>query len=303
MSAPGGLVVAEGELISIDGSSGEIRLGGTEVDAGEVPDELATLLGWADEARAGGLSVLANADTPADAARALAFGAEGIGLCRTEHLFLGEDRLPLVQQMILADSPAAEAAALDALEVVQRADFESLLEVMDGHPVTVRLLDPPLHEFLPDVTGLEVAEARGELAASDLALLSAARRWREHNPMLGVRGVRLAVLRPALYRMQVRALFEAALARLDAGGRPDVRVLIPLVSTGSELALVKGWVADESLAVTGGRPPGAAPLTFSVGAMVETPRAASAGRGAGRAGRLLVVGHERPDPDDVRLQP
>ncbi len=283
LTAAGGVVVAEGEVISIDGSSGEVRLGETVVDAGEVPDELLTLLGWADEARVGGLVVLANADTPDDAARALAFGAQGIGLCRTEHLFLGGDRLALVQQMILADAPGDEAAALAALEVVQRADFESLLAVMDGRPVTVRLLDPPLHEFLPDVTALEVAEARGELEGADVALLAAARRWQEHNPMLGVRGVRLAVLRPALYRMQVRALFEAALARLDAGGQPDVRVLIPLVSTRSELALVKAWVLDEAASVSRDRPAGAPELTFSVGAMVETPRAAL------RAGELAEL--------------
>ncbi len=269
-----GRVVGEGEVISIDGATGEVRLGETVVDAGEVPDELSTLLAWADDARSGGLSVLANADTPDDAARALAFGAEGIGLCRTEHLFLGEDRLPLVQQMILADGPEAEAAALDALEVVQRADFEALLEVMDGRPVTVRLLDAPLHEFLPNVTELEMAEARGELAGADAALLAATRRWREHNPMLGVRGVRLAVLKPAIYRMQVRALFEAAVARLDAGGRPDARVLIPLVSTSAEFALARGWVVDEGAAVVRGRPSDVPPLAFSVGAMVETPRAA-----------------------------
>ena len=283
LSAPDGTVVGEGELISIDGSTGEVRLGETVLDAGDVPDELATLLEWADEARAGGLAVLANADTAEDAARAVAFGAEGIGLCRTEHLFLGGERLSLVQQMILAHTAEEEAAALAGLEVVQRADFEALLEVMDGRPVTVRLLDPPLHEFLPDVTELEVAEARGELEGPGEALLAAARRWREHNPMLGVRGVRLAVLRPALYRMQVRALVEAAWARLDAGGHPQVRVLIPLVSTRSELALVSGWVRDEAASLGRDRPAGAPELPFSVGAMVETPRAAL------RAGELAEL--------------
>ncbi|HEY5154024.1 MAG TPA: putative PEP-binding protein [Acidimicrobiales bacterium] len=269
-----GRVVAEGEVISIDGSTGQVRLGETVVDAGEVPPEMTTLLAWADDARAGGLAVLANADTPEDAARALAFGAEGIGLCRTEHLFLGADRLPLVQEVILADGSAAETAALDALEVVQRADFAALLEVMDGRPVTVRLLDPPLHEFLPDLTDLVVAESQRALTPAEDALLAAARRWREHNPMLGVRGVRLAVLKPGLYRMQARALFEAALAHLDGGGRAEVRVLIPLVSTRAELALVRGWVVEEAEALVRDRPPGSPELTFAVGAMVETPRAA-----------------------------
>ena len=277
-----GRVVSEGELISIDGSTGEVRLGESVVDDLDVPEELATLLRWADDARSGQLAVLANADTPQDAARARAFGAEGIGLCRTEHLFLGPERLPLLQRMILAAGPEEESAALDALEVTQRDDFHALLEAMDGLPVTVRLLDPPLHEFLPDVTELEVAEARGELAGEGVALLAAARRWREHNPMLGIRGVRLAVLKPALYRMQVRALTEAALAHADHGGHPDVRIIIPLVSTHAEFSLVRGWVVDEVALVMHDRPAERPAFAVSVGAMVETPRAAL------RAGELAA---------------
>jgi len=265
-----GLVIREGDAISIDGSSGEVLSGLVTVDDHEVPAELDVLLGWADEVRAGALAVRANADTAVDAALARAFGAEGIGLCRTEHMFLGADRLPLVQQMILADTPEGEAAALAELHVVQRADFEAVLEAMDGLPVTVRLLDPPLHEFLPDVGDLEVAGARGELDAAGAELLAAARRWHEHNPMLGVRGVRLAVLKPGLYRMQVRALVEAALLRIDAGGTPRVQVMIPLVSTAAELALARGWVTDAAAEVLG---PRAGELDLRIGAMVETPRA------------------------------
>jgi len=163
---------------------------------------------------------------------------------------------------------------------VQRADFEAVLEAMDGLPVTVRLLDPPLHEFLPDVGDLEVAGARGELDAAGAELLAAARRWHEHNPMLGVRGVRLAVLKPGLYRMQVRALVEAALLRIDAGGTPRVQVMIPLVSTAAELALARGWVTDAAAEVLG---PRAGELDLRIGAMVETPRASL------RTGELVDV--------------
>jgi pyruvate,orthophosphate dikinase len=275
-----GVTVHEGDVISVDGSSGEVFAGSVAINDDDVPPELEVLLGWADDVRAGRLAVRANADTPADAMLARTFGAEGIGLCRTEHLFLGPDRLPLVQRMILADGPAAEVAALDDLGVVQRVDFDAVLEAMDGLPVTVRLLDLPLHEFLPDVGQLEVAEARGELDPEGADLLTAARRWHEHNPMLGVRGVRLGVLKPGLYRMQVRALVEAAVARLDAGGTPRVQVMVPLVSTVAELDLARTWVDDEVAAVLGAR---AADLDVPVGAMVETPRAAL------RAGDLAGV--------------
>ncbi|MEI7592179.1 MAG: putative PEP-binding protein [Actinomycetes bacterium] len=266
-----GLVVREGDFISIDGSSGEVLAGFVSVDDHDVPDELAVLLGWADEIRAGSIAVRANADTAADARLARSFGAEGIGLCRTEHMFLGADRLPLVQRMILADTPEVEAEALSQLHVVQRSDFEGVLEAMDGLPVIFRLLDPPLHEFLPDVGDLEVAEARGVLDDEGANLLAAARRWHEHNPMLGVRGVRLAILKPNLYRMQVHAIVEAALARIDAGGSPQVNVMIPLVTASAELTLVREWVIDEAAAALGDR---FGELELRIGAMVETPRAA-----------------------------
>ena len=263
----GGVTLEEGDYLSIDGTTGEVVRGEVATTEGKLPDELTTVLTWADEIRAERLGVRANADTGADAARARAWGAEGIGLCRTEHQFLG-DRLPLVRRMILADTDEDEVAALEELGAQQRADFEGLLEAMDGLPVTVRLLDPPLHEFLPDLDELIAGEARDELDAEEVELLAAGRKWREQNPMLGVRGVRLAVLREGLYRTQVRALLDAAEARTKAGGTPIVEVMIPLVVVREELALARSWVEEELAA----RPEGATG-TVRIGTMIETPRA------------------------------
>ena len=156
----------------------------------------------------------ANADNGPDAANARRIGAEGIGLCRTEHMFLAEDRLPIVRRMILADDADDEDAALEELRVAQRADFVEILEAMDGLPVTVRLLDPPLHEFLPDTGELAIKEATVGLDDEEQALFEAAKHWHEFNPMLGTRGVRLGVIKPGLYAMQVRALMEAAVERV-----------------------------------------------------------------------------------------
>ena len=263
----GGVTLEEGDYLSIDGTTGEVVRGEVATTEGKLPDELTTVLTWADEIRAERLGVRANADTGADAARARAWGAEGIGLCRTEHQFLG-DRLPLVRRMILAETDEDEVAALEELGAQQRADFEGLLEAMDGLPVTVRLLDPPLHEFLPDLDELIAGEARDELDAEEVELLAAGRKWREQNPMLGVRGVRLAVLREGLYRTQVRALLDAAEARTKAGGTPIVEVMIPLVVVREELALARSWVEEELAA----RPEGATG-TVRIGTMIETPRA------------------------------
>ena len=157
---------------------------------------------------------ISQADLPEDAKKAREFGAEGIGLCRTEHMFLG-DRLPLVQRFILADTEKEEQAALEELETLQRSDFLGILEAMDGLPVTVRLLDPPLHEFLPDVEELLVRDAKGQLDDAGRKLLAAAQAWRESNPMLGTRGCRLGIIKPGLYRMQVRALMQADEAVID----------------------------------------------------------------------------------------
>jgi pyruvate,orthophosphate dikinase len=268
----GDVMVRKGDVISIDGTTGEVVLGEVGLIAGETPAEFDTVLGWADEIRSSGraFGVRANADTGADAAKAKELGAEGIGLCRTEHMFLGEDRLPVVRAMILADTPEEEESALARLLEVQRQDFIEVLEAMDGLPVTVRLLDPPLHEFLPDVEELAVKEALSGLGDEERELLAAARAWREANPMLGTRGVRLGVVKPGLYAMQVRALVEAAAARVAAGGRPVVEIMIPLTITREELALAREWVEEAigaSDAETGD-------MAITIGTMVETPRAA-----------------------------
>ena len=254
----GDLVLRDGDQITIDGSAGTIMLGAAEVDEVEVPDELFTLLDWADELRGGRLAVRANADDAAAARLARQFGATGVGLCRTEHMFLGE-RLPLIQRAITDGGPAA----LDALAETQVGDLVELLEVMDGLPVTVRLLDPPLHEFLPN---------HPELA--------------EENPMLGVRGARLGVLRPELYEAQVKAMAEAAARRLEAGGDPRVQIMIPLVVGGPELAHVRAAVTAE-LAGFEGRLEGRA---IPVGAMIETPRSALAAADIAAHADFLSVG-------------
>jgi len=263
-------IVREGEVISINGTTGEVVVGAVPVITPEPSGPFDTILGWADEFRR--LRVRTNADLPHDAQVARRFGAEGIGLCRTEHMFLG-DRLPLIQRFILATDEREEAEILRELGERQREDFVGILEAMDGLPVTVRLLDPPLHEFLPDIEELLVRDARGELDDEGRKLLRAAQQWREANPMLGTRGVRLGVLKPGLYRTQVRALLVAAGERKLAGGDPQVEIMIPLSVSGPELALAVGWVREvaEELA---GETFGAAGVQYLVGTMVETPRAA-----------------------------
>jgi pyruvate,orthophosphate dikinase len=273
----GDLTVHEGDVISLDGSTGQVVLGEVELSASETPEELDTILGWADSIRAGRnpsrarLKVRANADTGADAANARARGAEGIGLCRTEHMFLGDDRLPIVREMILADTPEGEAAALEKLRAAQKDDFVEILEAMDGLPVTVRLLDPPLHEFLPNLQDLRLREAGDGLSPDEKKLLLAAESWHEVNPMLGTRGVRLGVVKPGLYAMQVRALMEAALDRAKAGGKPVIEIMIPLTVTRDEMAEARRWVSDAiAQALKGSR----RHLDVTIGTMIETPRAA-----------------------------
>ena len=267
----GDTVVNEGDMISIDGASGEVVLGAMELVSAEPPPEFYTILEWADQIRAGKLAVRANADTGEDATTARELGAEGIGLCRTEHMFLAPDRLPVVREMILANTPAAEEAALHKLRSVQQADFEDILEAMDGLPVTVRLLDPPLHEFLPSIEELQVKEATSGLTAEERELLDAARSWSEHNPMIGTRGVRLGVIKPGLYAMQVRALLDAVSALRSRGRKPIVEIMIPLTVTREELALARSWVEAEITRATVGlrKKP-----QITIGTMIETPRAA-----------------------------
>ncbi len=264
----GDTVVAEGDVISINGTTGEVVLGAVPVVVPEPTGPFGTLLEWADELRR--LGVRTNADLPADARKARDFGAEGIGLCRTEHMFLG-DRLPIVQRMILAETPDEEEAALAELHDRQRQDFVEIFEAMDGLPVTIRLLDPPLHEFLPDIEELLVAKALGRLDAQGEKLLAAAQVWREANPMFGTRGCRLAIVRPGLYQMQAKAIIEAAIDRRRAGGDPRVEIMIPLAVTRAELGYLVDEVhrvAEETFAEAGDR------FEYLVGTMVETPRAA-----------------------------
>ena len=285
----GGVVVEEGDLISIDGTTGEIFAGGVPVvdslvvrhfegDENAAADELVLaverIMKHADGLRR--LGVHANADTPDDAARARRFGAQGIGLCRTEHMFMG-DRKSLVEKLILADSTEEQEAALADLLPMQRGDFVGILEEMDGLPVTIRLIDPPLHEFLPDYTDLAVAVAladeRGERSTRDHHLLEAVRRLHEQNPMLGLRGVRLGIVITGLFAMQARAILEAAAERTKAGGSPKPEIMIPLVATVQELEIVNAVVSDVAAQIEKER---GVELEFSVGTMIELPRAVMA---------------------------
>ncbi|TQJ85957.1 pyruvate, phosphate dikinase [Streptomyces sp. SLBN-31] len=286
-TAPSGAVVREGDVVSVDGTAGTVHLGALPLTASEVGRALETAtasdtltdavlgaLAHADSVRR--LEVRANADTPEDAVRARALGAQGIGLCRTEHMFLGERRA-LVEAMILARDDTARERALDALLPLQRADFTAILEAMDGLPVTIRLIDPPLHEFLPDRTELAVRLARTEHPDEhDRELLAAVERMHEQNPMLGLRGVRLGLAVPGLMAMQVRAIAEAVAQRLRDGGTPRAEVMIPLVGTVEELRLAR----DESETVLGEvETETGLTLDCPIGTMIELPRAAlTAGR-------------------------
>ncbi|MFI9610725.1 pyruvate, phosphate dikinase [Streptomyces sp. NPDC052023] len=290
MTVPGGHVVEEGDLISIDGSSGKVYLGEVPVvpspvveyfegrmhagadDADELVEAVHRIMAFADRKRR--LRVRANADNAEDALRARRFGAQGIGLCRTEHMFLG-DRRELVERLILADTETEREESLKELLPLQKQDFVELFEAMDGLPVTIRLLDPPLHEFLPDITELSVrvalAESRQEPHENELRLLQAVHRLHEQNPMLGLRGVRLGLVIPGLFTMQVRAIAEAAAARKAAKGDPRAEVMIPLVGTVQELELVRDeadQVIAEVEAATGTK------LKLAIGTMIELPRAA-----------------------------
>jgi pyruvate,orthophosphate dikinase len=263
-----GTTVHEGDVISINGTTGHVVVGPVPVITPEPTGPFATILDWADEFRT--LGVRTNADLPEDAKKAREFGAEGIGLCRTEHMFLG-DRLPLIQRFILADTEQQEHQALEQLESLQRSDFIGILEAMDGLPVTVRLLDPPLHEFLPDVEELLVRDARGELDDEGRKLLAAAQAWREANPMLGTRGCRIGIVKPGLYRMQIKALLEAAIERKVSGGDPRVEIMIPLAVAERELKFLVDEVREVAEALFSDSREG---VSFLVGTMVETPRAA-----------------------------
>jgi len=270
------LTVREGDPISIDGSTGKVYLGAVPTQLPELGHEMATLLGWADQFRR--LRVRANADTPQDAARALEFGAEGIGLVRTEHMFFGEKRLPIVQEMILAKTAKERREALSRLLPFQREDFLGIFEVMRGLPVTIRLIDPPLHEFLPRYEELLREVITLELTAPDSSALTERRRLlqrveelQEANPMLGLRGVRLSILYPEIVEMQVTAIMEAAAEAQRRGYDPHVEIMIPLVGHVNELKVVRDnleRVAKEVMAHEGVQ------IDYKFGTMIEIPRAA-----------------------------
>ena len=292
----GGGVLHEGDVISIDGTTGEVFAGAVPVadssvvrhfegetqDGDDLVQAVSRLMEHADASRR--LRVRANADTPEDAARARRFGAEGIGLCRTEHMFLG-DRRVLVEALIVAEDDAAQHAALNELLPLQRQDFVEILEAMDGLPVTIRLIDPPLHEFLPDFTELSVKvaieDAHGKHDRRQIRLLEAVKRLHEQNPMMGLRGVRLGIVIPGLFAMQARAILEAAALRIKAGGDPRPEIMIPLVASVRELDLMRDQilaVAAEVEAAEG------IEIPVHVGTMIELPRAAmTAGRIAAHA--------------------
>jgi pyruvate, orthophosphate dikinase len=280
-----GKTINEGDVISIDGTTGKVYLGQLPVQdspvvryfetgerQGRLVEAVHRLLSHADSQRR--LAVRTNADTPEDSARARRFGAQGIGLCRTEHMFLG-DRRALVEQLILANTETERDAALAALLPLQRQDFEGIFTAMSGLPVTIRLIDPPLHEFLPSLEELSVkvavAEAKGEDPGRDATLLTAVRRMHESNPMLGLRGVRLGLVIPGLFAMQVRAIAEAAAAVKKAGGDPRPEIMVPLVGAIQELETVKAEtieVLKDVAAETG------VDVHTLIGTMIEVPRAA-----------------------------
>ena len=317
----GDVVVKEGDWISVDGGTGEAFVGQipTVAPRFEEQTDLITLLEWADEIAAEpgsrlpgasnspsrGLQIRANADYPADARRARNFGAKGIGLTRTEHMFFETVRLPIVQRMILAKTSEARTEALNELLPYQRQDFDGLFEAMTGLPVIIRLIDPPLHEFMPDEEKLleEVIEMRvkGEtegLKAKE-SLLADIRNLHESNPMMGMRGVRLSIMMPEIVEMQVRGIFEAACDVKLRGFDPHVEVMIPLTGTINELKWVQPRLERIAAAVVAEK---GTEVDYKFGTMIEIPRGSHRGRDR-RPGRILLLRHQRPDPDDLRLQP
>jgi len=282
-----GIVVKEGDWISIDGGTGEAFVGQIPTIAPKLEEQtsLLTMLSWADEVRR--LQVWANADYPEDAARARSFGAQGIGLCRTEHMFFQEERLPIVQRMILAGNEEEREKALNELLPFQRSDFEGLFEAMDGLPVIIRLIDPPLHEFMPNHREVleQVIEKRVKGETEGLAelesLLTAIEGMHESNPMMGMRGVRLSIMMPGIVKMQVRAIFEAACNVARRGGVVKPEVMIPLAGHVNELKAIQPQLESTAKAVMEEK---GVEIEYKFGTMIEIPRAAvTAGEIAGVA--------------------
>ena len=261
--------VEEGETLTIDGSTGEVMIGAVPTVQPELVGDFGTLMAWADRVRR--LGVRTNAETPLDCRTAREFGAEGIGLCRTEHMFFDSERISNVRQMILAGDEAGRRAALDKLLPAQRADFEEIFRIMAPLPVTIRLLDPPLHEFLPH-SEAEFAELAEAVGVTVEVLKRRASELHEFNPMLGHRGCRLGITYPEIYEMQARAIFEAAVAvAQETGAAPVPEVMVPLVATRAELAIIKALIDRTAEAVFAER---AARVDYLVGTMIELPRAA-----------------------------
>ena len=264
-----GRTFKKGDLITIDGGNGQVLAGEIKMQQPELSGEFSTLMGWADSVRR--MKVRTNAETPLDARQARTFGAEGIGLCRTEHMFFEGARIIAMREMILADDEAGRRAALAKLLPIQRKDFEELFEIMHGLPVTIRLLDPPLHEFLPH-TDEEVEEVASSLGVPAEKIKARAAELHEFNPMLGFRGCRLAVVFPEIAEMQARAIFEAAINAAEKTGQPvEPEVMVPLVMTKTELDLVKGRI--EAMAAAVSKEKGKT-LDYQIGTMIELPRAA-----------------------------
>ncbi len=264
----GGRVIRGGETVTVDGSSGEVLYGAAEMVQPELTGDFGTLMSWADSARR--MKVRANAETPEDAATAVKYGAEGIGLCRTEHMFFDAERIAAVREMILAETKAGRVAALEKLEPHQRKDFAAIFAIMGARPVTIRLLDPPLHEFLPH-TEAECADVAAATGLNAKALLLRAKELAESNPMLGFRGCRLAIVYPEIYEMQARAAFEAACDVAETGPAPIAEIMVPFVLAQKELDLIKARIeamAEEVFARRGRR------VDYLVGTMIELPRAA-----------------------------
>lgn len=271
-----GTTVHYGDTITIDGSNGEIMLGEIPMIEPKLSEEFQLLLKWADDVRK--IGVRANADTPQDAKKAFEFGAEGIGLCRTEHMFMDVKRLPYVQKMIIADNLEDRMAALDKLLPMQQGDFEGIFEAMQGNSVTIRLLDPPLHEFLPDkeellvdVTKLKITDPASEELKEKELLLKKVRQLDEFNPMLGLRGCRLGMIHPEIYAMQAKAIFYAAAAVEDRGLTVNPEIMIPLVGHVNELKKMRQLVIDcaNQVKVETGKE-----FHYTIGTMIEIPRAA-----------------------------
>jgi pyruvate,orthophosphate dikinase len=263
-----GQAYKKGDIITIDGSTGQVLAGQVRMIEPELSGEFATLMSWADKLRR--LGVRANADTPADARTALKYGAEGIGLCRTEHMFFEADRIQAVREMILADDEKARRAALAKILPMQRGDFAELFEIMQGLPVTIRLLDPPLHEFLPHGEE-EIAEVAAAMGTDPKKIKARAAELAEFNPMLGFRGCRIAIAYPEIAEMQARAIFEAAAEAGKKTGKPVVpEVMVPLIATRAEFDVVKARI--DAMAQDVAKEKSVA-LDYQVGTMIELPRA------------------------------